>query len=66
MDKEKNISCYIENFLNYLDTFDLNEYIKAIHFNEIKIPFVPFQKALSKNYYGLEELKKAELIQHNN
>lgn len=52
---------YIENFLNYLDTFDLNEYIKAIHFNEIKIPFVPFQKALSKNYYGLEELKKAEL-----
>ena len=52
---------YIENFLNYLDTFDLNEYIKAIHFNEIKIPFAPFQKALSKNYYGLEELKKAEL-----
>ncbi len=52
---------YIENFLNHLDTFDLNEYIKAIHFNEIKIPFAPFQKALSKNYYGLEELKKAEL-----
>ena len=54
-------STYISNFLNHLDTFDLNEYIKAIHFDEMKIPFVPFYKASSRNYYGLEEMKKSEL-----
>lgn len=54
-------STYISNFLNHLDTFDLNEYIKAIHFDEMKIPFVPFYKASSRNYYGLEEMKKGEL-----
>ena len=54
-------STYISNFLNHLDNFDLNEYIKAIHFDEMKIPFVPFYKASSRNYYGLEEMKKSEL-----
>ena len=52
---------YINDFLNNLDTFDLNEYIKAIHFDEMKIPFVPFYKQSSKNYYGIEEMKKGEL-----
>ena len=52
---------YIDDFLNNLDTFDLNEYIKAIHFDEMKVPFVPFYKSVSKNYYGLEEMKKGEL-----
>lgn len=47
--------------MNNLDTFDLNEYIKAIHFDEMKVPFVPFYKSVSKNYYGLEEMKKGEL-----
>ena len=52
---------YINDFLNNLDKFDLNEYIKAIHFDEMKIPFVPFYKAISKTYYGIEEMKKGEL-----
>lgn len=52
---------YISNFLNNLDTFDLNQYIKAIHFDELKIPFVPFYKTSSRNYYGIEEMKKGEL-----
>lgn len=52
---------YINDFLNNLDTFDLNQYIKAIHFDKMKIPFVPFYKASSKNYYGIEEMKKGEL-----
>ena len=52
---------YIHDFLNNLDTFDLNEYIKAIHFDEMKIPFVPFYKPSSKTYYGIEEMKKGEL-----
>ena len=52
---------YINDFLNNLDKFDLNEYIKAIHFDEMKVPFVPFYKSGSRNYYGLEEMKKGEL-----
>lgn len=52
---------YINDFLNNLDKFDLNEYIKAIHFDEMKVPFVPFYKAISKTYYGIEEMKKGEL-----
>ena len=52
---------YINDFLNNLDTFDLNEYIKTIHFDEMKIPFVPFYKSIQKNYYGIEEMKKGEL-----
>ena len=52
---------YIDKFLNDLDEFDLNKYIKAIHFDEMKVPFVPFYKASSKTYYGIEEMKKGEL-----
>ena len=52
---------YINEFLNNLDTFDLNQYIKAIHFDEMKVPFVPFYKSGSRNYYGIEEMKKGEL-----
>ena len=52
---------YTNDFLNNLDTFDLNEYIKAIHFDEMKVPFVPFYKSGSRNYYGIEEMKKGEL-----
>ena len=52
---------YINDFLTNLDKFDLNEYIKAIHFDEMKVPFVPFYKAISKTYYGIEEMKKGEL-----
>lgn len=52
---------YIDDFLTNLDNFDLNEYIKAIHFDEMKIPFVPFYKSSSKTYYGTDEMKKGEL-----
>lgn len=52
---------HINDFLTNLDAFDLNEYIKTIHFDEMKIPFVPFYKATSKTYYGIEEMKKGEL-----
>ena len=52
---------YVDDFLNNLDNFDLNEYIKTIHFNEMKVPTIPFYKAISKTYYGIEEMKKGEL-----
>lgn len=52
---------YINDFLTNLDEFDLNQYIKAIHFDKMKVPFVPFYKAIPKTYYGIEEMKKGEL-----
>ena len=51
----------IDKFLNNLDNFDLDKYIKAIHFDEMKVPFVPFYKSGSKTYYGIEEMKQGEL-----
>lgn len=51
----------IDTFLNNLDNFDLDQYIKAIHFDEMKVPFVPFYKSSSKTYYGIEEMKQGEL-----
>ena len=51
----------IDNFLNNLDKFNLDEYIKAIHFDEMKVPFVPFYKSGSRTYYGIEEMKQGEL-----
>ncbi len=52
---------YVNDFLNNLDNFDLNEYIKAIKFGELKVPNIPFYKPVSKSYYGIEEMKKGEL-----
>ena len=52
---------YIDDFLSNLDKFDLNEYIKAVHFDEMKVPTIPFYRAISKTYYGIEEMKKGEL-----
>ncbi len=52
---------YISDFLNNLDTFNLNDYIKVIKFDKLKVPNIPFYKAKTKNYYGLEEMKKGEL-----
>ncbi len=51
----------INNFLNRLDNFNLNDYIKAIKFDKLKVPTIPFYKAKSKNYYGIEEMKTGEL-----
>lgn len=58
---EENKDNKIEKFLNNMDAFDLNDYIKAIKFDDLKIPFVPFYHIKNKNYYGLEEMKKAEI-----
>ncbi len=51
----------IEDFLNHLNDFNLNDYIKAIKFNELKVPTIPFYKAKNKVYLGLENMKKGEL-----
>ena len=51
----------IEKFLTNLDNFNLNDYIKAIKFDELKIPNMPFYITKTKSYYGIEEMKKGEL-----
>ncbi len=51
----------VSSFLFKLDEFDLNDYIKAIHFDELKVPSVPFQMPTSKTYFGLNEMMESEL-----
>ena len=51
----------ISTFLSKIDDFDLNEYIKAIHFDEMKVPTVPFQIPSSRTCFGLKEMMEAEL-----
>lgn len=52
---------YINDFLISLDDFNLNDFIKAIKFDELKVPNIPFYKAKTKSYYGIEEMKRGEL-----
>ena len=51
----------IGKFLSALNSFDLNEYIKAIRFDELKVPSLPFQLPTAKSYYGIDEMKNGEL-----
>lgn len=51
----------VSDFLNKLDEFDLNEFIKSIHFDEMKVPTAPFQIPTSKTYFGLKEMMDSEL-----
>ena len=51
----------IAEFLKKMDSFNLNDYIKAIKFDELKVPNIPFYKEKTRSYYGLEEMKNGEL-----
>lgn len=48
-------------FLEKLNDFDLDEYIRAIHFDTMKVPSAPFQLPTSKTYFGLKEMMESEL-----
>lgn len=51
----------LDTFLKTLNEFNLDEYIRSIHFDELKVPSLPFTLPTSKNYYGIEEMKTGEL-----
>lgn len=51
----------VSKFLSKLDDFDLNEYIKVIKFDELKVPSVPFQIPSSRTYFGIKEMMESEL-----
>lgn len=49
------------SFLKKFDEFNLEDYIESIHFNDIKVPTLPFYFGSNKNYYGLKEMGEGEL-----
>ena len=51
----------VSDFLHHLDSFNLDDYIKVIKFDKLKVPNIPFYKAKTKHYYGIEEMKQGEL-----
>ena len=55
------VKSQVSDFLHHLDSFNLDDYIKVIKFDELKVPSIPFYKAKTKNYYGIEEMKQGEL-----
>lgn len=50
-----------ESFIEKLDSFDLNEYIKEIKLDEIKISTMPFSLPTSKYYYGEKQMSTCEI-----
>lgn len=57
----KNSDDSTNQFLQTLEDFNLDTYIEAIHFNDIKVPTMPFQLTSHRHYWGLEALKEGEL-----
>ena len=51
----------VSNFLQKLDSFNLNDYIRSIHFDTLKVPSAPFLLPTSRSYIGLEEMRNGEL-----
>ena len=51
----------VGNFLGQLESFNLDEFINVIHFNDIKLPTVPFQLPTHKSYTTIEGMKKCEM-----
>ncbi len=49
------------SFVQKLSEFDLDEYIRAIHFDTLHVPSAPIQLPTSKAYYGIEDMKQGEL-----
>ena len=51
----------VDNFLIKLDNFNLNEYIKSINFDKLKVPTLPIEMPKSKTYYGLKGFKDSQI-----
>ena len=51
----------ISGFLEKLDEFNLDDFIQAIHFDDIKLPTVPFSLPTTKTYRGIKSFQEAEI-----
>ena len=54
-------SAPIQRFLSEIDDFNFDDYMRKIHFDDIRIPTKPFQLPSSRNYYGVKAMKQGEL-----
>ena len=48
-------------FVSLIDEFNLDDYIRAVHFDMLKVPTLPSHKGHSRRYFGIEGMKSAEL-----
>ncbi|WP_316607866.1 hypothetical protein [uncultured Ruminococcus sp.] len=51
----------LANFLDKMDTFNLDDFIRSIRFDDIRLPSLPFQLPTTKTYTGLREMMNSEL-----
>ena len=51
----------LSNFLKKLDEFNLDDFIRAIHFDDLRLPTAPFQLPTTKTYRTLDEMMNCEL-----
>lgn len=51
----------IGSFLEKFDAFDLDDFIRAVHFDEMKVPTSPLQLPTTKTYKGIREMMNCEL-----
>lgn len=51
----------MDRFLRKVDAFDLQNYLHAVHYEDLKVPHVVWMRMKAKGYYGLEEMKNGEL-----
>lgn len=51
----------ISQFLKKMNEFDLEDYIKVIHFDELKVPTIPFELPSTKVYNGVKRMRKGEI-----
>lgn len=61
LNSPKNDDNAIDEFLNNLDNFDLNDYLTKINFENIKIPTAPINLPKSKNYFGLKGYQNSQI-----
>ncbi len=48
-------------FLQYLDAFDLNDYLKKVHFDKVIVPPAISGRRPARHFYGVEGMRAAEL-----
>ena len=51
----------VARFLGALDDFDLNEYLKAIRFDELRLPPAGLRLPTGKTYLGIKKMMQGEL-----
>lgn len=57
----KESSNSVSQFLSKMDSFDLEDFIRVIHFDKLKVPTLPLHLPSTKNYYGIEKMREGEL-----